>query len=80
MLDEIGDHSTKVVGLKQSRRLIESGEAVKVYLASDVSEEIRVSFEQLCHERQVPLETTATMEELGSACGIDVGAAVVTLY
>ena len=69
----------KTVGRKQSQRAILEGKAEKVFLASDADDRIRQETTNLCSEHGVPLVTVETMERLGKACGIQVGAAVAAL-
>ena len=64
-----------VVGAKQLRKALQSGRARYVYLAQDADPAITVPFEERCLKDQVPYAWVATMHELGSACGIEVGAA-----
>lgn len=71
--------SNKVVGLKQSKRVIEAGSALKAFVAMDSDGDIKESFVNFCKENNTPVEYVETMLELGSACNIDVGAAVVTI-
>ena len=75
MLTELSAGS-KVVGVKQVRRAVESGRAQKVFLARDAEERVTAPIAALCGERGVSVETGASMTELGRACGISVGAAV----
>ena len=69
----------KTVGRKQSQRAILDGKAQTVYLAANADERIRQETEQLCLEAGVPVISVETMESLGRACGIQVGAAVAAL-
>jgi len=69
----------KTVGRKQSQRAILEGKAEKVFLASDADDRIRQETMNLCSEHGVPLISVETMECLGKACGIQVGAAVAAL-
>ena len=78
MLNEL-KQSEKIVGLKQSLRLIESGNAKKAFLAKDCSSHIFDEVEHFCKKYKVPVEYAETTTELGRACGIDVGAAVAVL-
>ncbi len=64
-----------VVGAKQLRKALQSGRARYVYLAQDADPAITVPLEERCLKDQVPHAWIATMRELGSACGIEVGAA-----
>ena len=77
MLDDISDK--RVVGLKQSLRVIEEGGAALVYLAEDADREIKDKVLSLCKKKTVSVSMVQSCEELGSACGIHVGAAVVTV-
>ena len=78
MLSEL-KNGQKVVGLKQSRRAVAEGKAVRAYLAEDADPHITDTIEALCGEHSVPVEWVAGMRELGAACGISVGAAVAVL-
>ena len=69
----------KVVGVKQSRRAIREGRAVQVFLADNADPALTAPLAQLCEAEGIPVERAATMEELGKAAGIQVGAAVVAL-
>ena len=69
----------KTVGRKQSQRAILDGKAEKIYLADDADQRIREETEKLCETHGVPVISVDTMENLGKACGIQVGAAVAAL-
>lgn len=79
MLNEL-DVADKTVGLKQSIKKIRSGEAKKVFLAKDASPNLTDEIVRSCEEFNIPLEWVPLMEDLGRACNIDVGAAVVAVY
>ena len=66
----------KVVGVKQSRRAIREGRAAQVFLAVNAD---TAPLADLCKEEGIPVEQRFTMEELGKAAGIQVGAAVVAV-
>ena len=76
MLEELST-AQKVVGVKQSLRALREGSARKVFLACDADPAVTVRVEDAC--ASVPVERNFTMAQLGSAAGIAVGAAVVTL-
>lgn len=78
MLTELSN-APKVVGAKQVRRAIEAGRALRVFLADDADPRVGQPVADLCGEKAVPVETGFTMEALGKACGIAVGAAVAAL-
>lgn len=72
-------NSPKVVGIKQSCKAIRQGEATFVFLAENADPHLTDPIRQLCQTGGVPMEVVPTMKELGSACGISVGAAVAVL-
>lgn len=71
------EKTAKVVGLKQTKKAVKEGLAVKVYLARDAEERVLRPIYELCRESSVPVEMADSMDELGAACGIEVGAAAV---
>lgn len=78
MLGEIKD-TPHLVGIKQSRRAIGEGRVRVAYLAQDADEAVRAPLETLCRENAVSVVPVATMQELGAACGIPVGAAIAVI-
>lgn len=77
-MTELGSQE-KVVGVKQSRKAIRENRAKRVYLACDADPAITDPVAAACAERAIPVETAYTMSQLGHACQITVGAAVVAL-
>ena len=75
MLTELSGAS-KVVGVKQVKRAVESGRALKAFLAQDAEGRVTAPIAALCEEKGVAVETGFSMTDLGRACGISVGAAV----
>ena len=69
----------KVVGLKQVRRAVAAGKVRRVYLACDADPRLTEPMEALCRASGIDVVTDYTMAQLGRACGIAVGAAVVTV-
>ena len=78
MLDNL-KHVNKVVGVKQSEKAISADEADYVYIAADAHERVTDPIRRLCAEHGTEIITAESMARLGSACGIDVGAAVVAV-
>ena len=78
MLTELASQE-KVIGVKQSRKAIREGRAKRVYLACDADPAITDPVAESCAEAGIPVETGHTMEQLGQACRITVGAAVVAV-
>jgi large subunit ribosomal protein L7A len=70
---------SRVVGAKQAKRAIDDGRALRVFLARDADPRVTEPLEALCKGKNVPVETSCTMSELGSACNIAVGSAVAAL-
>ena len=69
----------RVVGVKQSRRAIREGRAVQVFLATNADPALTAPLAEMCATEGIPVEQEQTMEELGKAAGIQVGAAVVVV-
>ena len=68
-------NSKMVVGSKQLRKALENGRAKFVYLAENADPAITEPIVAKCERNHVSYAGVRTMQELGSACGIDVGAA-----
>ncbi len=68
-----------VVGLKQSKKAVKDGAAARVYVARDAEHRVIAPVLELCAASGVEVVEADTMKELGAACGIDVGAAVVAV-
>ena len=80
MMPECGKHAKIdgnrfVVGAKQLRKALQTGQARMVYLAKDADPAITAPLQTRCETEHIPCVWIPTMWELGSACGIEVGAA-----
>ena len=75
MLSEL-KNGPKVAGVKQTKRAIGDGRAVRVFLAEDADPRVTEPVEELCREKGIAVEHVPAMKELGAACGIAVGSAV----
>ena len=64
-----------VVGAKQLRKALENGRAKFVYLAENADPAITEPIAERCKLNHISYAWVRTMQELGSACGIEVGAA-----
>ena len=64
-----------VVGAKQLRKALQSGSARVVYLAENADPAITAPIEEQCQKDHVSCVWVRTMQDLGRACGIEVGAA-----
>ena len=69
----------RVVGVKQSRRAIREGRVDRVFLAANADPALTGPIGLLCQEQGIPVVDEFSMEELGRAAGIQVGAAVVAV-
>lgn len=69
----------KVVGVKQTTKIIKSGSARIVYIAKDADIKVTKPIEDLCRQNNIELIIIDTMKDLGHICGIDVGAATAAL-
>ncbi len=65
----------KAVGIKQSVRAVKEGRVLRAYIARDADRHVTQQLEALCVEKCIEVVKVNTMEELGKACGIEVGAA-----
>ena len=71
--------SQHVVGLKQSKKAIESGNAELVFIARDADSHVVFPLERLCGEKGVRVEYVNNMKELAKACHVEVPTAVATI-
>ena len=78
MLSELKNGS-RVVGAKQVRRAVAEGSAARVFLARDADPRVTLPLERLCRENNVPVDTGASMAELGTACDIAVPSAAAAI-
>ena len=68
-----------VVGSKQLRKAIQNGRARFVYLAKNADPAITDPLERMCGEQDIQITWVSSMTELGSVCGIEVGAAAAAV-
>ena len=68
-----------VVGAKQLRKALAAGRARYVFLAENADPRLTEPVEELCVQSGVPYSWVASMADLGSACGIEVGAAAAAV-
>lgn len=68
-----------VVGAKQLRKALNRGCARRVYLARNADPALTEPLAVLCQQNSVEFTWVRSMNELGRACGIEVGAATATV-
>lgn len=61
-------------GFKEVMNLLLQNRAVKVIIADDCDEKMKISVSEQAKKSDVEIEYVETMRELGKVCGIDVGA------
>ena len=79
MLESLNGSAPRVVGAKQTARAIANGTAKVVFLAKDADAVVTEPLLEQCKAAGVAFELVETMQELGKACGIHVGAAVAAI-
>ena len=78
MISEM-DKARLQVGYKQTLRVLNENRADKVFVTEDSDMNMVSKVRELCEKQGVGVEKVATMRELGSMCGIDVGASCAVL-
>jgi large subunit ribosomal protein L7A len=73
------EKNEKVVGTKQVKRAILSGNVQVVFIAKDAEEKVVGDLKILCNKKSIEIVYVDTMKELGKACGIDISAASAAL-
>ena len=77
-LRNLSDHQL-VVGTKQLKKALNRMTVSHVLLARDADPRLTEELERLCLEKGVSCHWIGKMSDLGSACGIEVGAAAAAL-
>lgn len=67
------------VGAKQLKKAVRAGTVRCVYLAENADPALTQPLAELCADNQIQITWVSTMEALGSACGIEVGAAAAAV-
>ena len=67
------------VGAKQLKKAVRAGTVRCVYLAENADPALTQPLAELCGDNQIQITWVPTMEALGSACGIEVGAAAAAV-
>ena len=80
LLDETFKRAkNKTVGLKQTQRALEKGLVQRVFVAGDAESHVLRPVLEWCRKNNVERIEVPTMQELGKACGIEVGTAVAAI-
>ena len=68
-----------VVGAKQLKKAVKAGRVRCVFLAENADPAVTEPLEALCADNHIPISWVSRMEDLGRACGIEVGAAAAAV-
>ncbi|UNC90931.1 L7Ae/L30e/S12e/Gadd45 family ribosomal protein [Candidatus Contubernalis alkaliaceticus] len=68
-----------VIGTKQTMKAVKNHEAKLVFVALDAENRVTRPVQDLCNEHNIEIVEIPLMDELGKACGIKVGAAMVAI-
>lgn len=68
-----------VVGAKQLKKAVKAGRVRFVFLAENADPAVTEPLAKLCGDNHIPITWVSRMEDLGSACGIEVGAAAAAV-
>lgn len=71
--------AARVIGIKQVTKAVNKGRAVCVFTADDADGHVVEPLLRLCEEKAVDIVHASTMQELGKACSIEVGAAAAAV-
>ena len=77
-LADLKKHSF-VVGAKQLKKAVKAGRVQFVFLAENADPAVTEPLEMLCGDNHIPITWVGRMEDLGRACGIEVGAAAAAV-
>lgn len=74
-LERLKNAKQKTIGTKQTTKAVQKGTALVVYLAKDAEPHVVDPLNLLCLEKDIEVVNVDTMDEIGKACGIEVGSA-----
>lgn len=67
------------IGTKQTTKAVEQGIVRELYVAKDADPKITAKVLTMSRRAGIPIHYVETMKQLGKACGIEVGAAMVAV-
>jgi len=68
-----------VVGAKQLKKAVKANRVRYVFLAENADPAVTEPLEALCVDNHIPITWVSRMDDLGRACGIEVGAAAAAV-
>jgi len=69
----------RVVGTKQTLRVLENGTAKVLYVAKNAQKQVTLRAIELAESKNIPIVYIETMEELAQACDVEVKTATAAL-
>lgn len=69
----------RVVGTKQTLRVLENGTAKVLYIAKNAQKQVTLRAIELAESKNIPIVYIETMEELAEACDVEVKTATAAL-
>lgn len=77
--EKVKQAKSLTIGTKQTKKAIEQGKAVEVFVAADADPQVIEPIILLCKQFGVIVHHVDSMKKLGKACGIEVGAATAAI-
>lgn len=77
--EKVKQATNTIIGTKQAVKAIKAGRAKEIIVAQDAEERVTQPVIDLAKEHGIPVTFVESRKELGKACGIQVGAAVVAI-
>lgn len=77
--DKVKQASQTIIGTKQAVKAMRAGQVTELFVALDADSWVTDPAILLAKEIGVPVHLVESKKELGKACGIHVGAAVVAI-
>jgi large subunit ribosomal protein L7A len=68
-----------VIGTKQAVKALKDGIASELIIAADAETKVTAAIVKLAQEMNIPIIYVDSMNKLGKACGIEVGASTVVI-
>lgn len=78
-LEALVKAKNKTIGTKQTMKAVQLSAAEIVFVAEDAQQHVLEPLLALCREKNIEVICVKSMDELGAACGIDVGAASASI-
>jgi len=68
-----------IIGMKETLKAMKKGDVSEVFIADDADHQITDRVIALAEELEIPYRRVASMKDLGTACGIDVGTSTAAI-